>query len=305
MPGISSASSLSSIQGQSIDLLRPHDHLAPAADSMGIGCIDASPLRDSFPFRMLGRPWRTGGRQGTTPACRGRTDPSEADWSKSGVAQQSRDKERSNLPRRLMGDSVGDPTDQGRVIGLHGPNSWCSNAFRRALRLPPATTGQATAISPHEPPRFASHLARVGRIDRRFGGVTSRPNASLHACRHRIASGYGSQMRRCRRTEARKSDRQDGNTGTTRSDRPPIRAVQERRDEQLGGPAPPDSALEAPSMGSQAGPELTVADVMTPSPRTCSPFSKEQQAVMVFRDCDCVATPVVDAGLRLHPLTSR
>lgn len=39
----------------------------------------------------------------------------------------------------------------------------------------------------------------------------------------------------------------------------------------------------------------TVADVMTPSPRTCSPFSTVLEALMIFRDAKCHAVPVVDA----------
>jgi CBS domain-containing protein len=53
-----------------------------------------------------------------------------------------------------------------------------------------------------------------------------------------------------------------------------------------------------------AGP-LTAADVMTPSPRTCSPFSTVLEAVMIFRDADCGAVPVVDAGQPVGVLTDR
>ena len=49
----------------------------------------------------------------------------------------------------------------------------------------------------------------------------------------------------------------------------------------------------------------TAADVMTPSPRTCSPFSSVLEAVMIFRDADCGAVPVVDAGLPVGVLTDR
>jgi CBS domain-containing protein len=50
---------------------------------------------------------------------------------------------------------------------------------------------------------------------------------------------------------------------------------------------------------------LTAADVMTPSPRTCSPFSTVVEAVMIFRDADCGAVPVVDAGAPVGILTDR
>jgi CBS domain-containing protein len=49
----------------------------------------------------------------------------------------------------------------------------------------------------------------------------------------------------------------------------------------------------------------TAADVMTPSPRTCSPFSTVLEAVMIFRDADCGAVPVVDAGQPVGVLTDR
>lgn len=50
---------------------------------------------------------------------------------------------------------------------------------------------------------------------------------------------------------------------------------------------------------------LTAADVMTPSPRTCSPFSTVLEAVLIFRDADCGAVPVVDAGQPVGVLTDR
>lgn len=49
----------------------------------------------------------------------------------------------------------------------------------------------------------------------------------------------------------------------------------------------------------------TAADVMTPSPRTCSPFSTVLEAVLIFRDADCGAVPVVDAGQPVGVLTDR
>jgi len=50
---------------------------------------------------------------------------------------------------------------------------------------------------------------------------------------------------------------------------------------------------------------LTAADVMTPSPRTCSPFSTVLEAVLIFRDADCGAVPVVDAGQPVGVVTDR
>ncbi len=49
----------------------------------------------------------------------------------------------------------------------------------------------------------------------------------------------------------------------------------------------------------------TAADVMTPSPRTCSPFSSVLEAVLIFRDADCGAVPVVDGGQPVGILTDR
>jgi CBS domain-containing protein len=44
---------------------------------------------------------------------------------------------------------------------------------------------------------------------------------------------------------------------------------------------------------------------MTPAPRTCSPFSKVLEAVLIFRDEDCGAVPVVEAGKPIGVLTDR
>ncbi|MDB5350805.1 MAG: putative transcriptional regulator, contains C-terminal domain [Planctomycetota bacterium] len=49
----------------------------------------------------------------------------------------------------------------------------------------------------------------------------------------------------------------------------------------------------------------TAADVMTASPRTCSPYSTVLEAVMIFRDADCGAVPVVDGGKPVGVLTDR
>src|SRR5262249_31804767 len=39
---------------------------------------------------------------------------------------------------------------------------------------------------------------------------------------------------------------------------------------------------------------LAAADVMTTAPLTCSKFSTVLEAVMIFRDADCGAVPVLD-----------
>lgn len=49
----------------------------------------------------------------------------------------------------------------------------------------------------------------------------------------------------------------------------------------------------------------TAVEVMTPSPRTCSTFSSVLEAVMIFRDADCGAVPVVDDGKPVGVLTDR
>jgi CBS domain-containing protein len=52
-------------------------------------------------------------------------------------------------------------------------------------------------------------------------------------------------------------------------------------------------------------PTPTAADIMTPSPRTCSPFSTVLEAVMIFRDADCGAVPIVEEGRPTGILTDR
>ena len=44
---------------------------------------------------------------------------------------------------------------------------------------------------------------------------------------------------------------------------------------------------------------------MTPNPRTCSTFSTVLEAVLIFRDADCGAVPVVDDGKPVGLLTDR
>jgi CBS domain-containing protein len=53
-------------------------------------------------------------------------------------------------------------------------------------------------------------------------------------------------------------------------------------------------------------PELiTAAEVMTPSPRTCSTFSTVLEAVMIFRETDCGAVPILAEGKVVAILTDR
>lgn len=52
-------------------------------------------------------------------------------------------------------------------------------------------------------------------------------------------------------------------------------------------------------------PLLTVSDVMTPAPRTCSPASTVLEAVLVMRDANCGVMPVTDAGRPVGLLTDR
>jgi CBS domain-containing protein len=49
----------------------------------------------------------------------------------------------------------------------------------------------------------------------------------------------------------------------------------------------------------------TAAEVMTPNPRTCSTFSSELEAVLIFRDADCGAVPVLDDCNPVGLLTDR
>jgi CBS domain-containing protein len=50
---------------------------------------------------------------------------------------------------------------------------------------------------------------------------------------------------------------------------------------------------------------LTAQDVMTANPRTCSTFSTVLEAVMIFRDADCGAVPVLENGKPVGVLTDR
>lgn len=50
---------------------------------------------------------------------------------------------------------------------------------------------------------------------------------------------------------------------------------------------------------------ITAAEVMTPSPRTCSTFSTVLEAVMIFRENDCGAVPILLEGKVVAILTDR
>jgi CBS domain-containing protein len=50
---------------------------------------------------------------------------------------------------------------------------------------------------------------------------------------------------------------------------------------------------------------MTAADVMTPAPRTCSVFSTVLEAVMIFRETDCGAVPILSEGKAVAILTDR
>lgn len=50
---------------------------------------------------------------------------------------------------------------------------------------------------------------------------------------------------------------------------------------------------------------ITAADVMTAAPLTCSTFSTVLEAVMIFRDADCGAVPILEEGRPVAILTDR
>ena len=50
---------------------------------------------------------------------------------------------------------------------------------------------------------------------------------------------------------------------------------------------------------------MTAADVMTVAPHTCSSFSTVLEAVMIFRDKDCGAVPILADGKPVAILTDR
>lgn len=58
-------------------------------------------------------------------------------------------------------------------------------------------------------------------------------------------------------------------------------------------------------MPPQTETQRTAADIMTPAPRTCSTFSTVLEAVMIFRDADCGAVPVLADGQPVGLVTDR
>jgi CBS domain-containing protein len=50
---------------------------------------------------------------------------------------------------------------------------------------------------------------------------------------------------------------------------------------------------------------MTAADVMTAAPLTCSTFSTVLEAVMIFRDANCGAVPILEEGRPVAILTDR
>jgi len=58
-------------------------------------------------------------------------------------------------------------------------------------------------------------------------------------------------------------------------------------------------------MASKPPTPLTAADLMTPGPRTCSSYSTVLEAVLIFRDADCGAVPILEDGKPVGVLTDR
>ncbi len=64
----------------------------------------------------------------------------------------------------------------------------------------------------------------------------------------------------------------------------------------------PESPGTTAVSGASAG---VAADVMNPSPRTCSRFSRVIEAVLIFKDEDCGMVPVVEKGKPIGVVTDR
>ncbi len=58
-------------------------------------------------------------------------------------------------------------------------------------------------------------------------------------------------------------------------------------------------------MADRVASTLTAKDVMTADPRTCSTVSTVLEAVLIFRDADCGAVPILDEGKPVGVLTDR
>lgn len=66
-----------------------------------------------------------------------------------------------------------------------------------------------------------------------------------------------------------------------------------------------ETSPRSAQLDSVAPEDLKAADVMTPFPRTCSPYSTVIEAVLIFKDEDLAMVPVVDAGKPLGIVTER
>src|ERR1700761_413368 len=63
--------------------------------------------------------------------------------------------------------------------------------------------------------------------------------------------------------------------------------------------------MERTAMPAETPATLTAADVMTPNPLCCDALSPVLDAVRIFREADCGAVPVLDAGKLVGVLTDR
>jgi CBS domain-containing protein len=66
-----------------------------------------------------------------------------------------------------------------------------------------------------------------------------------------------------------------------------------------------ENPVMAPHEELKALEALTAADVMTAAPLTCSTFSTVLEAIMIFRDADCGAVPIMEEGKPVAILTDR
>src|SRR4051794_37995198 len=73
----------------------------------------------------------------------------------------------------------------------------------------------------------------------------------------------------------------------------------------LGRGTPQELTIMSERDEQRALESLTAADVMTAAPLTCSTFSTVLEAVMIFRDADCGAVPIMEEGKPVAVLTDR
>jgi predicted transcriptional regulator len=59
------------------------------------------------------------------------------------------------------------------------------------------------------------------------------------------------------------------------------------------------------SMPTRTSSGRVAADVMNPSPRTCSKFSRVIEAVMIFKDEECGMVPIIEEGKPIGVVTDR